>query len=58
MAAQHSRPAIPVGAFYAAQLDQYVSNAIYGKSTALEAVKAVKANTMREWERFKREVVS
>ncbi|MBV9232230.1 MAG: extracellular solute-binding protein, partial [Chloroflexi bacterium] len=58
LTAQHSRPAFPVSAFYVAQLDQYVSNAIYGKSTPLEALRTVKANTMREWDRFKREVTS
>jgi multiple sugar transport system substrate-binding protein len=54
--AQHSRPAIPVGAFYAAQLNQMVSNAVYGTMTSLEALRAVKQNTMKEWERFKREL--
>ena len=54
--AQHSRPAIPVGAFYAAQLNQMVSNAVYGTMKPLEALRAVKQNTMKEWERFKREL--
>jgi multiple sugar transport system substrate-binding protein len=53
--AQHSRPAIPVGAFYSAQFEQLISDAIYGKMTPLQALKTVKANTMKEWERFNRE---
>ncbi len=54
--AQHSRPALPVGAFYAAQLDQLVSDALYGKVKPLEALQIVKQNTMKEWERFRREL--
>ncbi len=53
--AQHSRPAIPVGAFYANTLDQYISAAVYGQMTALEAMKQVKQLTMQEWGRFNRE---
>jgi ABC-type glycerol-3-phosphate transport system substrate-binding protein len=53
--AQHSRPAIPVGAFYSAQLEQLVSDAVYGKMTPLQALQVAKENTMKEWDRFKRE---
>lgn len=54
--AQHSRPAIPVGAFYAAQLEQLVSAAVYGQMTPYQALKTIKQTTMKEWERFKREL--
>jgi len=54
--AQHSRPAIPVGAFYAAQLELQVSDAVYGRITPLQALRTVKQNTMNEWDRFKREL--
>jgi multiple sugar transport system substrate-binding protein len=53
--AKHSRPAIPVGAFYTGILDQFVSDAIYGQITPLAAMKQAKALTMKEWERFNRE---
>lgn len=56
--AQHSRPAIPVGAFYATQFAQLVSDAVYGKMTPLQALRTVKQNTMQEWASFKREVGS
>ncbi|HEX4204820.1 MAG TPA: extracellular solute-binding protein [Ktedonobacteraceae bacterium] len=58
IATQHSRPAIPVGAFYATQFEQIISDAVYGKLTPLQALRTVKANTMKEWDRFKREVGS
>ncbi|TMD59187.1 MAG: ABC transporter substrate-binding protein [Chloroflexi bacterium] len=54
--AQHSRPAMAVGAFYAAQLELLVSDAIYGKLTPLQALQTVKQSTMNELERFKREL--
>ncbi len=56
--AQHSRPAIPVGAFYASQFEQVISDAIYGKLTPLQALRTVKESTTKEWDRFKREVSS
>jgi ABC-type glycerol-3-phosphate transport system substrate-binding protein len=54
--AQHSRPSILVGAFYAAQLQQLVSDAVYGRVTPLQALRTVKQNTMNEWARFQREL--
>jgi multiple sugar transport system substrate-binding protein len=54
--AKHSRPNIPVGAFYVTQLEQLVSAAIYGQMTPLQALRQVKQNTMQEWDRFRREL--
>lgn len=53
--AKHSRPAIPVGSFYTAILDQLVSDAVYGIKTPLQAMKEAKQRTMNEWTRFNRE---
>ena len=53
---QHSRPAFLVGAFYAAQLELLVSDAVFGKMTPLQALRTVKQNTMNELNRFKREL--
>ncbi|GHO66868.1 hypothetical protein KSC_057600 [Ktedonobacter sp. SOSP1-52] len=58
LTAQHSRPAIPVGGFYATQFEQIISDAIYGKLTPLQALRTVKESTMKEWVRFKREAGS
>jgi multiple sugar transport system substrate-binding protein len=54
--AKHSRPSILVGAFYTAQLQQLVSDAVYGRVTPLQALRTVKQNTMNEWNRFQREL--
>lgn len=54
--AQHSRPAIPVGAFYINQIEQYVGEALYKRLSPLDAMRTVKQNTMREWERFNRQL--
>ncbi len=51
----HARPNIPVGAFYYAQLDTQVSNAVYGKATPIQAMRTAKQNTMKEWRRFEQQ---
>lgn len=52
---QHSRPAVVVGAYFTSQLDEQVSNAVFGKATPLQAMRTAKQNTMTEWTRFNRE---
>jgi multiple sugar transport system substrate-binding protein len=53
--AKHSRPSIPISSFYTDQLDLKVGEAIYGKNSPLQALKEARENTMKEWERYKRE---
>src|SRR5581483_5929996 len=53
--AKHSRPSIPVGAFYANILNQLVGEAVYGQLTPYQAMKQAKQLTMQEWARFNRE---
>lgn len=53
--AKHSRPAIPVGSFYAGILNDLVGEAVYGKMTPLEALREVKKRTTKEWDDFNRE---
>lgn len=56
--AKHARPAMPVSEFYAAQLDQQASRALYGQLTPYQALKKVKEDVQTELERFNREVRS
>jgi ABC-type glycerol-3-phosphate transport system substrate-binding protein len=51
--AQHSRPAIPAGAFYFSELDRLVSEVVNGKKQAGAAMKEAKQRTMKEMERVK-----
>lgn len=53
--AQHSRPTIPVGAFYFTTLDQLVGDAVFGRKTPGQAMKEAKQKTMAEWEKFKKQ---
>jgi multiple sugar transport system substrate-binding protein len=55
-ATDNARPAVPVSDFLAQQFETYVSKAVYGQMTPLAALRAVKANTEKEWARFTREV--
>jgi len=52
ISAKHSRPAIPVGAYYFGQLGEQVGEAINGKKTPLAAMRTAKENTMKEMQRF------
>jgi len=52
ISAKHSRPAIPVGAYYFGQIGEQVGEAINGKKTPLAAMRTAKENTMKEMQRF------
>ncbi|MGI8869936.1 MAG: extracellular solute-binding protein [Mycobacteriales bacterium] len=52
----HSRPAMPVGSFYATQIDEHAAKALFGQTTPLQAMRTVKENTEKEFARFKKQV--
>jgi ABC-type glycerol-3-phosphate transport system substrate-binding protein len=54
LASKFSKEPIPVGAYYQGQLEEKVSQAIYGELEPRAALEEVKQLTMAEWERFGR----
>jgi multiple sugar transport system substrate-binding protein len=57
VSAKHTRPSMGVSDFYFQKIDEQVDKAIYGLVTPIEALRKVKADTMTELVRFRREVV-
>lgn len=54
LASKFSKDPIPVGAYYQGQLEEKVSQAVYGELEPRAAMEEVKQLTMAEWERFGR----
>ncbi len=55
--APHARPSMLVADFYFQKFEEEVDRAIHGLVTPIEALRTVKADTLAELDRFRREVV-
>lgn len=51
--ARHVKPLIPVSSFYQTTIQKEVEEALYGRKTVAEALKATKDATTREWNKFR-----